>query len=68
MARSSAPDSASSQFYICYTDLPSLDGKYAVFGTVTEGMEVIDSFLSITRDSSGMPSTPITIESAKIVD
>lgn len=68
MARSSAPDSASSQFYICYTDLPSLDGKYAVFGTVTEGMEVIDSFLSIARDSSGMPSTPITIESAKIVD
>ena len=62
MARSSAPDSASSQFYICYTDLPSLDGKYAVFGTVTEGMEVIDSFLSIARDSSGMPSTPITIE------
>lgn len=68
MARSTDPDSASSQFYICYQALPQLDGKYAVFGEVTEGMEVIDSFLSVSRDNSGMPETPIVIESAEIVE
>ncbi len=42
MARSSLPDSASSQFYIALTDLSFLDGNYAVFGYVTKGMETID--------------------------
>jgi len=39
MARSQHPDSASCQFYVCLGDLPSLDGSYAVFGRVLEGME-----------------------------
>ncbi|MDX2228555.1 MAG: peptidylprolyl isomerase [Leptolyngbyaceae cyanobacterium bins.349] len=42
MARSSIPDSASSQFYIALTDLSFLDGDYAVFGYVTQGMETVD--------------------------
>jgi peptidyl-prolyl cis-trans isomerase B (cyclophilin B) len=42
MARSSMPDSASSQFYITLADLEFLDGDYAVFGYVTEGMDVVD--------------------------
>lgn len=42
MARSQFPDSASSQFYIALADLAFLDGDYAVFGYVTEGMEVVD--------------------------
>ncbi|MDY6802218.1 MAG: peptidylprolyl isomerase [Cyanobacteriota bacterium] len=42
MARSNVPDSASSQFYFALTDLPFLDGNYAVFGYVTEGMDVVD--------------------------
>lgn len=42
MARSAMPDSASSQFYITLADLPFLDGSYAVFGYVTEGMDVVD--------------------------
>jgi peptidyl-prolyl cis-trans isomerase B (cyclophilin B) len=42
MARSSQPDSASSQFYIALAELPFLDGSYAVFGYVTEGMDVVD--------------------------
>jgi peptidyl-prolyl cis-trans isomerase B (cyclophilin B) len=42
MARSAYPDSASSQFYITLADLSSLDGNYAVFGTVKEGMETVD--------------------------
>ncbi|HEY9613304.1 peptidylprolyl isomerase [Allocoleopsis sp.] len=42
MARSTPPDSASSQFYIALAELPFLDGNYAVFGYVTNGMEVVD--------------------------
>lgn len=42
MARSQLPDSASSQFYIALADLPFLDGSYAVFGYVVEGMDVVD--------------------------
>ena len=42
MARSNLPDSASSQFFIVHEDSPFLDGNYAAFGHVTEGMEVVD--------------------------
>ena len=42
MARSSDPNSASSQFYIALKPLPELDGRYAVFGRVIRGMEVVD--------------------------
>lgn len=44
MARSSDPNSASSQFFICLAPYPSLDGKYTVFGQIVEGMEVLDQF------------------------
>lgn len=43
MARSMDPDSASSQFFIMHADAPYLDGEYAAFGTVTEGMDVVDA-------------------------
>ncbi|KZR85095.1 Peptidyl-prolyl cis-trans isomerase cyp18 [Synechococcus sp. MIT S9509] len=43
MARSQAPDSASAQFYIALKPLPELDGRYAVFGRVTEGLDVVDA-------------------------
>jgi len=42
MARSSNPDSAGSQFYICFGPQPHLDGQYTIFGQVTEGMELVD--------------------------
>jgi peptidyl-prolyl cis-trans isomerase B (cyclophilin B) len=42
MARSADPNSASAQFYVALQALPELDGRYAVFGRVSEGMEVID--------------------------
>ncbi|MBI1847107.1 MAG: peptidylprolyl isomerase [Candidatus Rokubacteria bacterium] len=42
MARRQHPDSAGSQFYICYGPTPHLDGQYTVFGTVTSGMEHVD--------------------------
>lgn len=43
MARSQAPDSASSQFFICHEDSDFLDGDYAAFGIVTEGLDVVDA-------------------------
>lgn len=68
MARSNDPDSASSQFYICYTDLPHLDGDYAAFGEVIDGMQTVDSFLEVERDQNGMPQTPITIKTMELID
>jgi peptidylprolyl isomerase len=63
MARSSNPDSADSQFFICYTDLPFLDGQYTIWGQVTEGMEAVDKI------KKGEPvNNPDKIVSAKIAD
>jgi len=61
MARSQNPNSASSQFFICYGDCTFRDGQYAAFGKVTEGMEVVDDFLKIERRMSfgGERSTPV---------
>jgi len=42
MARSQDPDSAGSQFYICFAPAPHLDGQYTIFGQVTEGLDVLD--------------------------
>lgn len=72
MARSNDPDSASSQFFICYGDCSFLDGNYAAFGEVTEGMEVVDSFLKVERTANAMgeiavPTSPITISKAVMI-
>ncbi len=71
MARSTDYDSASSQFFICYDDATFLDGQYAAFGMVTEGMEVVDSFLEVERVYSGRelskPVEPIVIEKAEVI-
>ena len=72
MARSTEFDSASSQFFICYDDASFLDGQYAAFGKVIEGMEVVDAFLEVERRYSGQelssPVEPIVIESAVVVE
>lgn len=62
MARSQNPNSASSQFFICYDDCTFLDGQYAAFGKVVSGMEVVDGFLKTERRMSfgGERSTPVT--------
>ena len=67
MARSNDPDSASSQFFICYDDASmSLDGNYAAFGYVSEGMETVDSFLSAGTDESDRPLKEVKIQTAVI--
>ena len=50
MARTMVPDSAGSQFFIMHADAPHLDGQYAAFGKVTEGMEVVDAIANCRRD------------------
>lgn len=55
MARSMRPDSAGSQFFIMVADAPHLDGQYAAFGKVTEGIEVAQKIVSAPRDYSDRP-------------
>ena len=61
MARSQAANSASSQFFICYDDASFLDGAYAAFGKVIEGMENVDAFLEVERsfNEMGEEATPV---------
>ncbi len=55
MARSVLPNSAGSQFFIMHKDSPHLDGQYAAFGKVTEGMDVVDSIASTPTDYYDRP-------------
>jgi peptidyl-prolyl cis-trans isomerase B (cyclophilin B) len=57
MARSSPPNSAGSQFYIMHEDSPHLDGSYAAFGCVTEGLDVVDAIAAIDTDRDDRPRT-----------
>ena len=75
MARAQDPDSASSQFFICYTGnyTSSLDGFYAAFGNVTEGMEVVDDFTKVPRKQGSdgemsSPVDPIIMEKVEMID
>ena len=55
MARSMMPDSAGSQFFIMHKDAPHLDGAYAAFGMVTEGMDVVDKIATVKTDVADRP-------------
>lgn len=72
MARAKAPNSASSQFFIMHEDAPHLDGAYAAFGQVTEGIEIVDQICEdITEtDSNGIvpkAQQPV-METVKVID
>ncbi|MCI8327803.1 MAG: peptidylprolyl isomerase [Lachnospiraceae bacterium] len=56
MARSAHPDSAGSQFFIMHKDSPHLDGAYAAFGKITEGMDVVNKIASVETDYSDKPA------------
>ena len=72
MARSQRPDSASSQFFIVHEDSQYLDGQYACFGYVTEGMEVVDAICEAVpvEDGNGTvaPENQPVIESVAVID
>ncbi|MCI9640853.1 peptidylprolyl isomerase [Emergencia sp. 1XD21-10] len=62
MARSMMPDSAGSQFFIMVADAPHLDGQYASFGKITEGMEVAQDIVNVKRDRMDCPLEPVKIK------
>ena len=55
MARANNPDSAGSQFFIMHADAPHLDGQYAAFGKVVEGLEAVDEIAAVPTDYSDRP-------------
>lgn len=66
MARSMMPDSAGSQFFIMHEDAPHLDGQYASFGKVVEGMEVVDEIAEVATDYSDKPLEPQVMKKVTI--
>ena len=66
MARAMDPDSAGSQFFIMVDDAPYLDGQYAAFGRVTEGMETADEIVHAKRDRFDKPYEPQTIKTIRV--
>ena len=72
MARTSDPDSATSQFFIMHEDAPHLDAQYAAFGQVVSGMDVVDRIASARTGRylyySDVPRECIVIESASVLD
>lgn len=68
MARTNEPNSANSQFFIMHADAPHLDGQYAAFGQVTEGIEVVDEIVmrSPIEDSNGTVATKNQIKINRI--
>ncbi len=66
MARSNDKNSAGSQFFIMHGDTPSLDGDYAAFGKVIEGMDVVDSIAQVETGSDDRPKKDIKIKSISV--
>lgn len=66
MARSQSPNSASSQFFIMHKDAPYLDGQYAAFGKVVEGIDVVDEIASVETDYNDMPLKPQKIKTITV--
>ncbi len=66
MARSMNPNSASSQFFIMHKDAPHLDGQYAAFGKVVEGIDVVDEIASVDTDFRDKPVVPQVMKSVTI--
>ncbi len=66
MARTMDPDSAGSQFFIMHQDAPHLDGEYAAFGKITEGLDVLDRIASVKTNWSDQPWEEQVIESIRV--
>ena len=72
MARTSDPNSASSQFFVMHANSPHLDGQYAAFGKLTDGYEVLDKIADVRTGRfiyfADVPVSPIVIESVEVVE
>lgn len=67
MARSSDPDSAGSQFFICFKRAANLDNQYTVFGKVLKGLDVLDKLEAVPTAPRDRPTRPVVLESIKVV-
>lgn len=67
MARTMIKDSASSQFFIMHKAASHLDGEYAAFGKVTEGMDVVDTIANVQTGFQDQPIVPVVIESIRVI-
>lgn len=67
MARTSDPNSASSQFFIMHQDAPYLDGQYAAFGKITKGIEVVDEIASVQTDRRDKPLVDQRIKTIALI-
>ena len=67
MARAQNPNSASCQFFIVHEDSEFLDGDYAAFGHVTEGMDVVDAIASVDTYPNDMPCKKVVVKKVSIV-
>ena len=68
MARAMDPNSAGSQFFIMVEKAPHLDGSYAAFGKITEGMEAADTIVNQKRNMMDKPNVPQVMKTVKIVE
>jgi peptidyl-prolyl cis-trans isomerase B (cyclophilin B) len=66
MARSMMPDSAGSQFFIMHEDAPHLDGQYASFGMVIEGMDVVDRIANVRTNFQDKPLKPVVMKEVTV--
>ncbi|PXV69887.1 peptidylprolyl isomerase [Halanaerobium congolense] len=66
MARSQSPNSAGSQFFIMHKDSPHLDGQYAAFGEVVEGMETVDQIAEVETGARDMPKEEQVMKSVEV--
>ena len=68
MARAQAPDSAGSQFFIMHADASYLDGQYAAFGRVVNGMDTVDEIAATPTGFADRPRKPQVIQSIRVVE
>jgi peptidyl-prolyl cis-trans isomerase B (cyclophilin B) len=67
MARSMNPNSAGSQFFIMHQDAPHLDGQYAAFGKVLEGLDVVDAIAAVQTGPNDKPLNPIIMDTIEVL-
>lgn len=68
MARAQNYNSASSQFFVCVGEPTYLDGDYAAFGKVVEGMEAVEAISSVATDPSDKPMTPVVMKNVTVIE
>ncbi|MEG0803340.1 MAG: peptidylprolyl isomerase [Pygmaiobacter sp.] len=68
MARSASPNSAGSQFFIMHKDATHLDGEYAAFGRVVDGMDVVDEIAAVKTGFGDKPKQPQIMKTVRVVE